>query len=450
MAYEFPRYISKNKPTTQQPSVFAPESTEGQVTEQAAKVTQTAQEGAFKLANAYQEAQKTTAELNQRTAIDDLVTRASTETDVNGLERYQQENEKIRKDSLSGIKNKFTKGEAEAKASFYSSAANNQLKNIFTKKMIDNQQANMLGLLDLEIKNPTDTTESRVKAIIDQNKKFGFIDHKDAYELEKKTIKDMKQNSFIRDLNSGTEYASEKLGKNEYGFDVTELDKAKRILGRAEKREQEALKEFKFNSAIDAGVSLVNGTLTQDSLRDMVLSGQIDSKLAGAMELALFSPKKTWENYADKHARQVSGEYYIKTIERMDKFNPDTATEVLRNAVTDYVATPQKIKEKDLSWIIKTIDEKRKAPDDPIWSKLSSALKMMPDALSGGAFSKFSQMWDFKDDPRPIMKQAIIDQQKENDPSLANYELGTVIKRKSGSYEVVGFNEDGKPVFRKK
>lgn len=438
--------------TTQQPSFLAADNTSGQVIDvvaQGAKAGLQASESWLKGLDAVQ---KTTAETNFKSGMLDIMQRAENDPDVNSSGKYLQELESLRAKSMTGIQNKSVEAETLQEFNFESHKAQIQIENFFKKKVISAGQAATLQQLDMEAKLATPDSQNNIKKLLQRQTEAGIVSPKEAYELEKKTVKDMKQNSFLRDLNSGSQFAGEQLKSNAYGFDVTEMEKAKSILDRYEKRENEVQKEVQFNSAVDAGVALVNNNLDQGALQQMVLNGQMDAELAGAFELALFSPKKHWKEFEKGKANQpkIAAEYMIKAVEGMAEFDPDKASNIMKQALNEYSAPNAKINEKDLAWIIKAIDEKRKAPDNPIWSKLTSAVKMMPTTLGAGAMSKFMQTWDFKEDPRPVMKQAVVDQQKEDNPVLANYDIGTVIKRKSGSYEVVGWNEDGKPVFKKK
>lgn len=282
---EFPRYFSKASATTQQPSFLAPESTEGQRTEQIAKVAGVAQEATAKWGLAYQEAQKTQAELNQRTQLDDLVARAEADPDYNALEKYQQESEKITKDSLSGFKNQFTKGEATAKANYYKSTADRQLQGIFRKKMVDNQQANTMRLLDLEAKNPTEATFGRMKEIIDKQKSLGFLSDTDALKLEEKYTKQAKQNAFLGDLSADPSAAEENLSKNAYGFDFKELSAANKIL-------KSEIGKIQATTQNDLLTSYLNGEeLDTEAVKELMNQKRVTPQFAEGLINKIENPK---------------------------------------------------------------------------------------------------------------------------------------------------------------
>lgn len=449
MAYEFPRYLSKAKATTQQPSAFAAESTEGQITEQVAKVAGVAQEATYKWGLAYQEAQKTQAELNQRTQIDDLLARAEADPDYNALEKYQQENEKIKTQSLSGFKNNFTKGEAAAKANYYSSAANNQLTNIFRKKMIDNQQANTMRLLDLEAKNPSEDTFANMKAILEKQKSLGFLSETDALKLEEKYTKQAKQNAFLTDLSTSPDLAQENLGN--YGFDVSETGKARKMIEAAKKKEKEAFKNAHMATVNGFGEKLANRSLTVEELEDAVSSGLIDSETGAAFELALAGPDQ-WSDFSEETEQRGRSKLITNLLEKLSPDDVDSRMKIVKSSLQNY--NDKKLNVNDLSFILRVANGQSKDPNNKIWGYLTSALSMVanqsPGVQAAKGLMKFKERWDMQEDPRDVMKQAMVDQFKEDKPETAAYKIGDVIQRKSGSYEVSGFNEDGSPVFKKK
>lgn len=291
MAYEFPRYLSKGQVTTQQPSFLAPESTEGQRLEQVAKVGQVAQEATFKMAQAYSEAQKTQAELNQRTQIDDLLARAEADPDINGYDKYSQENEKIRKDSVSGFKNKFTQGEAAVKANYFSRTADTQLKSLYRKKMIDNQQMNTLMLIDKEINNPQPGSLESIKARLDAQKKLGFINDTDAYKLEQKANADLGVNQINKDLYQAqspeqVEAVTQKItsGGYEQGGVTIEPDKKKSLLDIAEsakKNTEKKMQAVQIEETAKNRVETISG----------VASGKIDLQSLDISQISEYDPQ---------------------------------------------------------------------------------------------------------------------------------------------------------------
>ena len=444
MAYEFPRYLSKAKATTDQPSHFAPESTEGQQLEQMAKVGQTAQNATFKMGEAYQEARKTTAELNQRTQNDDLLARATADPDVNAYEKYRQENEKIKKDSVAGFKNNSNAGDAIAKADYYAKTTDTQLQAVFRKKMIDNQQANLLSLSDIDAKQGN--FES-IKARIEKNKQMGFIGAEDAYKLEEKYSKQVKQNAFLSDLSVSADLASENL--QGYGFDVSETAKAKKMIDSAKKKEKEEFKNVQMATVNDFGEKLASRSLTMEEVEGAISSGLIDAEMGASFELAMAAPDR-WTEFAEGKDSSIRADNFIKPLETLSKSeNVDQRMKIIKSALRNRV--DGKLDAEDLNFILRVGAGKSKDPQGKIWGFLNSAINSIPaPTKSGGEIAKkFMANWDMQEDPRPVMHQAAIDQFKEDHPETAPYKLGDKIKRKSGSYIVDGFNEDGSPTFKR-
>ncbi len=446
MAYEFPRYLSKARATTDQPAHFAAESTEGQVTEQVARAGQTAQNLTFKMGEAYQEAKETQAELNQRTQNDDLLARATADPDVNSYDKYKQENDKIKKESVAGFKNKLNAGNAIAKADYYAKTTDTQLQAIFRKKMIDNQQANLLGLLD---KDAAIGSIDSIKSRIERNKQQGFINETDAYKLEEKYTKQAKQNMFLADLNADPETAKENLSKNVYDFAPKELETAKKFQDKADKRMKEEFKNAQMATVNDFGEKLAKRTLTNEDVQDAISSGLIDAEMGGSFALAMASPD-TWEELYEDAKPSVRAENFIKPLEGLSKTEDvDKRMKIIKSALQNRV--DKKLNAGDLNFILRVSAGQSTDKRNPIWGFFKSAVDSISPVKSGALImDKFKSRWDFQEDPRQVMQEAAIDQFKEEKPETAAFKMGSVIKRKSGSYEVTGFNEDGSPVFRKK
>lgn len=249
---DFPRYESKGSIDIKQPSFLAAEDTSGKQLEAVANAGEKVQQGAFALAKAYKETQKSTAELNQRTQAEDLLTRASSDPDYNSFQKYAQENEKIRKNSLQNLNDP----EAIAKANYYQSVTNHQLNGIFQKKMVGHEQGNILQLNKLEEDNPTPGSFERVQERLNQGVKQGFINEKQAATQYQKSEKTIKANMFFNDLFSDANLAQEKVDRNDYKFDAKTKAAAQAKVDYMKKRNQDNLEADMSRREIDDDLTM--------------------------------------------------------------------------------------------------------------------------------------------------------------------------------------------------
>ena len=232
-----------------------------------------------------------------------------------------------------------------------------------------------------------------------------------------KAEKDLKFNQFRIDASENINETRKNISK--YDFDLREHESAQKILDSIEKRNEELFQETRFNKALDAGLELANGTLTQDSLSDLVLNGQIDPEIAGAFEIGLFRPE-----LVDDKDPKTAASMYIETIEGLKDYNPDKAYQILKNAVKTYSKSKETLDRHDLSLIVNTIDRKRKGPFLPIWESVYSAVKWMGGlALADQTISLFMNLWDGKQDPIEIAQQAAQATSRNAIPEASQFEI---------------------------
>lgn len=449
----FPSYESNRQLTTQQPSFLAPSSTEGQVIEKVGQAASAVPEAALKWSNAVDTIQTTTSQANFKSGVLDILQRAENDPDYNSSAKYLQEVEKLRADSLKGFSSKGAERNAAIELGYQAKVASIQLQNTFKKKIIDVGQASALKLLDLEAANPTKGYESRIASVLDQQIKDGVIGKEAAYKLQQEYMKKAKYNSFLIDMDSDPEAASKNLSKNTYGFDISELSKAKKMIESNEKRQEEARKDFQLATVNAFGEKLANRTLTSEEIQGAVINGAIDAEMASDFELALSGPEKWTSATKGASPTDTASKLFIEPLKKISEGDIDGRNKIIKAAMRNY--NDKKINRDDLTFILRVSAGKSTDPTNPIWGHLKSAISWAaespsPVGTTAAVMEKFKSRWDFKEDPREVMKQAAIDQFKEDRPETSAYKIGDTIKRKSGSYEVVGFSEEGKPLFRKK
>src|SRR3990167_1146178 len=447
----FPRYESKGELTTRQPAAFVSKDTSGEITEAKGKVADTIQEGALKWSQAHDTIQKTVASANFKGGMADIQSRAAQDPLYNNSDQYYKEIEELKRNSLKGFTSKFTEMQTGLELGYEAKVGKIQIQNLYKKKEIDVGQANALKLLDIASQNPA-TTEKEIRTSLNDWTQAGIFDHKDAYKLEQEYVKQLKYNTFLSDYNSNPDEAAAKLSKNEYGFDSAQMQKANKLQRSMNKRQEEDRKKMQIATVGDLSQKLLDKSLTLDEVQNSLISGAIDAEMALNFELAMAGPDE-WSKFA-KDEEQGSKSKIITALLSKVTGDSDRLT-IVKSALQNY--NDKKINNDDLTFILRVANGKNVEPENPIWGFLKSAvgsLENTPGAksskFSADVMKKFSSRWDFKEDPREVIQQAKIDQQKEDRPETASYKIGDSIKRKSGSYEVFGFNEDGKPVFKKR
>lgn len=387
----------------------------------------------------------------------------------NNYKKYKEELNRALADTASGISIPGARNVFTLTAQSQAKIADVELRSSFTSKLIkdaknqfeleaDRLQTNYVTSPNLKIKeNALVELDTSLKRQIEN----GFMTEAQA-ALKRIETKDKWDEAHIAfDIETRADFALQELQKGEKGFysgvnpiiRQEGIEKAQKQIERnftiqekAQKRQEEAFKTAQFNNVVEAGLKLVNGTLDQDDLKMMAVNGEIDAEIAGAMELAMFQP----DVLNDKEP-QPAANLYIKTVEDLERFNPETASKVFLNALKDYTASSQKLNRTDIALIVKTIDEKRKSPNNPIWASLTGAVKSLgaPKVIadvSAVAFKIFQNTWDFKTDPIPVAQAAVQKAYQAADPRASQFEVGK--RYKQGTF--VGFNpKTGKLMFEK-
>lgn len=283
---DFPRYNSKATPTTQQPSVLAPEDRTGSVIAEAGqKIGSQVQDMTMKWSNAVDTIQKTTAKANFKTGMLDIMQRAENDPDYNNSDSYFKEIEKLKTNNLKGFSSKFAETESSIEFDYEAKVGRIQIENLYKKKMIDVGQASTMRLLDIEAKNPTPDMENRISSILSSQIQSGIIGHKDAYELQQKYVKQGRFNAFLSDMNASPSMTETNLSKNSYGFDLKEIESAKKIL----ETESNKIQAVTQNDMLGRYL-LGEDPPTEQEVKQSVRDGKIDASFADGMISKLNNP----------------------------------------------------------------------------------------------------------------------------------------------------------------
>lgn len=244
------RSESKRQLTTQQPSFLAPEPTQGKDLELFAKVGAAATDAASKFAVAFQSAKDTAADLNTKTSVADITSRAEVDTDINAFNKYSQELDKAYQSNAKGIS-----GEAEQRLKHEIGLEKIKLQGTFRKKQIDSDRANTLGLIDLQVNDPRPDSLLYVKSLLDQKVSLGVYSREDAYKLYQKANDDLGVNKINKDLYQAktpddVDAVTEKItsGAYEQGGVTIEPDKKKSLLDIADRARTNTEKKLQSES----------------------------------------------------------------------------------------------------------------------------------------------------------------------------------------------------------
>jgi hypothetical protein len=315
---EFPRYSSKGQINSQQPSFLAPEDRTGEVIAEAgANVGKTVQEIGVKWNESVSRMQKATYESNREIAVAQAVSKYqddpnfSTPDALNKAYREIDEAIKVKGD---GFSDKGVEALAMIESKKDAEIAKIQLKNLWKKNQIANTQTAVMRRLDLA------ASKGDAEKISLVMREYGdsIFGDKNAYELERKYIKQAKYNSFLSDLNSNPSETQNKISKNDYQFDIAELEKAKNIYA-SESKKIQAINE---NDMLGA---YLNGSPPSEiEIKQAMKEGKVDAKFAESMIHKINDPKP------DKLSQDVAYiDFQKRDADLLSKGDKATTEEIL-------------------------------------------------------------------------------------------------------------------------
>lgn len=293
---DFPRYQSKGQLTTRQPSPEAPTDSSYQVIEKVGQVGQQVQETAVKWSNAVDTIQKTTASVNFKTGMLDILNRAQNDPNYNNSDQYFKEIEKLRTDSLKGFSSKIAESEAALEFGYDARVGQIQVDNLYKKKMIDVGQTNALKFIDLEVNNPTENSLQNIRKELSKQVAAGVFDQKAAYEYERKANDDLGVNLINKDLYlaetpEAVDEVTQKItsGQYERGGVTIDPEKKKSLLDIAERAKTNTEKKIKaqqdkaiVTNRMETITGIASGKIALDSL-DIPEIATYDPQLAGTL-----------------------------------------------------------------------------------------------------------------------------------------------------------------------
>jgi hypothetical protein len=417
---------------------------------------------------AHETAQKQTAMNKAKLGINEILTRAAQDPDPSNIDSYAQQLDHVKAGASEGISLRNAKDAFDLE---YSSAANDgliKLRQLQREKIVDLGVSSItqgLNQLDADYLNASPDQEEqilkRMDMLIHDGYSNGFMSAQDMIKMKEENLKQVGAKKAVHLINaagSPEEVTAIKdallRGDFERNGVTIDPDKKKSILSNIDSalaKQDEIRKENQVAVVNELAQKLVAGNLDETEVDAAVSHGAIDADMGLRFQLALSGPKQ-WKPYAEHSPQGLKSKVFTTLISQaIEKNDMDSKLQVVNSALQNY--NDKALDADDLAFILRVANGKASDPANPIWGFLKSALGMATgmnrfNKINDEVLEKFKTRWDQAEDPRPVMKQALIDTQKEARPETADYKIGDVISRKGHSFKVVGFDDDGKPRFK--
>ena len=446
----------QNINTGQQVGAMAPKTNAGQGYEMAAEMGKQAMNIGLKFAAASDSAKASTAELEFKTGMDNILSAAANDTDPDNQGEYLNQIEKLRQKTTN---KKFAFGESRdntnAKLGYLANAGNVHVVSAFRTKIVDRGVANMTSLLDRDVTEGGEGMEESIKGRIQLAVDEGFIDRTAAQKLEKTYVASGRYNNFLRDNEADTELSGARLEKNEYGLSGVDLAKAKKARRATIAANEEAVEQAEVGLLSDLSSKLVDDSLGTNEVRDAVSLSGLDAEIGALMELAQVSPKEWKKATSGKKSLLDPKDVGIRANAFLNPLKESSTTaegkkKVLKMALESF--NKEEINKAELAFILRLSNGQSTDRENPIYGFAVATLETVAAAdsnlpmLKGGALSmpiasalsKFITSWNQKDDPRPVGQKAIFDRYDEVNKETAWWEEGGTYWTPGGQVQVTG------------
>lgn len=277
---EFPRHHSERTPTTAQPRALRKDA---DVRDEARHRTRAAVSGIAEITDAtlkwnaaVEKIQADTARHNFKLGIHEISNQAVQDTDITAEPIYQKKIQDLRKQVTDGLGNPSLAKRMGAELDYMANMGSLGIQSTFRKKTIIHGQKVKMDELNMIAQNPTENSAVEIKAVIADAVKAGYWDEVQGYKYEQRYLAQMRQNMFIQDLNEDPAQAQKNMLKNTYGFTIEELNDAGKIFERE-------LKVIQNQTEIEGMQMKLDGTLTEDWLRDQMKIKKLGAKAGIAM-----------------------------------------------------------------------------------------------------------------------------------------------------------------------
>lgn len=412
----------------------------------------------LKLVGVFDRAQRNTAELNFQTGLLDIKQRAENDPDYNNSAEYFKEIRKLHDDNLKGIGLPSTRGELSAKFGLQGRIAEIDIDSMFKKKGIDQGRAAKLTEWDNLVANPPEGFEKTLEDGMAEQVESQLFGHVEGQKLVKDYIKQGKSNMFRIDLSVDPALAKQNLKKNKYGFDIQEQEKAEKLYDNEIRQREEQGKELQMNTLNVAGDMLSNRTLTPEHLKAWVDSGAMDVETADNFDLATSSPKEWKERMVTDKGEPVEAsnlvtKFFLEPLQQLADSDSGKRKNIVAQALKNH--KNKKLNQDELTFVLRMANGKTTEPDNPNWNYLSSAFTALGETAGTkvgeripGVIKQFISNWNQKDDPRPILEGAIVDQYKKSHPETATWSPGLEVAKYGRKGILLGYHPStGEPII---
>lgn len=281
---EFPRHSSQRSLTTQQPRAFRQDadirSDAADRSKIAGKAIADVTDTMTKWNAAVEKVQYDTAMYNFKSGLQEISNEVVLDPDITAEATYQKKMQDLRKSVTKGIGNTGLVNRMTPELNYLENMGSLGIQQEFRKKTIIHGQKIKLDELSLVAQNPTADGPEQIKAIVDDAVKSGYWDEVKGRQLQKQYTDDLRENMFIQDLNADPATTEKNLMKNNYGFDVDELENA----GKIYERELKVIQNQTEENLIEM---YVNNTLTEDTIREQLRLGKVSASFAKTQIKAL-------------------------------------------------------------------------------------------------------------------------------------------------------------------
>lgn len=477
MPYEFPRYLSKGRATTDQPSHFAAENTEGQVTEKVAQIGQVAQDISAKLLDAQIKMKTAEKKVKAESGFMDTLEQAELDNTAQSVDdfdklrkKYNDQIEKFRLENTStssGISGK----KAALDIGLSAKIASHRVNGIINKKKIDfTRGVTIPAAIENYAKSKAFLTpgsgewnkiNNDLIESFDDWVQGGIITQQERHLWVQETNKRQIQYEIAGDGATSVDesWTLQELKKGEEGrYNSIDPIMREELINKALQHINQN-KKFEIEQTVDNRLSVLknfaDGKIDWQNSDALIRNLTIeDPELGEAIKSAtntLFMPAEDDEAFAEATAqvfsassREEIGTYLMRVL------NANANREISRDRLAILInAGIERSKE------LKTQTSDGPATRSPRQVEIDSAVQSM---LNGSSlFSVPNMVANFFNElsqgaaPKSAYANSVNAEKTRVNPLYTKYEVGDLVTNPQGvSGEVTGFNENGSPIIKRK
>ena len=414
--------------------------------------------------------QYTSAKASYETSMADILNRASNDPDYNGSDKYFKEIDKAKKDSLKGFSNNQLAQRTGFE--FDNSGYETKLKveNVFRKKQLDFAGVELtrgLDVLSLKVSNASSSEEAKkynreINTLLDMNIRSGVITREQA----EKQLKETKEKSVSYEISNDPSLETksspvlQELQKGDNGrysfLDSIQREKAVKEARQKINENKQYATEVKVDSRLQVLNDFANGKIDWKNSDDLIRQLTIkDPELGEAIKKGtdtLFIPDQNEEAFveATKKVFSASTKEEVSTY-LMNVLNANGNKEIGRERLAILInSATERAKE------LKTSHDSQPITPSPKQIEISSAVKTLiinsnPLFSTANLIVNFFKNLSSGSSPQESQVNAVKTEVNRTNPLSIKYKVGDTVTNSNGiSGEVVGFNDNGSPIIKRK